>query len=111
MDLTSSTPSHADPEIAVRWQMATDPAMQLLVASGATATTARQDFTVKIDADGPLPGHVYYYQFAVDGAKSPVGRTWRFVDTVLSRKFSAATERSLRTLAGPGNRNIVECGA
>lgn len=34
---------------------------------------------------------------------------WRFVDTVHSRQFSALTERSLRTLAGPAGRKIVEC--
>lgn len=85
---TRVTPRRPDDtgEIAVRWQMATDPAMQLLVASGVSTTKARQDFTVKIDAVGLLPGHVYYYQFAVDGAKSPVGRT--------------------KTLAGPEARQV-----
>jgi alkaline phosphatase D len=34
---------------------------------------------------------------------------WRFVDTVMQREFVAATERSLRTLPGPGNRRIEEC--
>ena len=62
-------------EIPVRWQMATDPAMQLVVAYGATAASAQSDYTVKVDAVGLLPGHVYYYQFAIDGEKSAVGRT------------------------------------
>jgi alkaline phosphatase D len=35
---------------------------------------------------------------------------WRFVDTVFKREFAAETERSLRTLPGPGNRKIEECG-
>jgi len=35
---------------------------------------------------------------------------WRFVDTVFKHEFTAATERSLRTLPGPGNRKIEECG-
>jgi alkaline phosphatase D len=34
---------------------------------------------------------------------------WRFVDTVHSRRYKAATERSLRTLAGTDNRRIEEC--
>jgi len=62
-------------DITVRWQMATDPAMQMVVAGGSTATSVDRDYTVKIDAAGLLPGHVYYYQFAVDGEKSVVGRT------------------------------------
>ncbi len=33
---------------------------------------------------------------------------WRFVDTVHQRQYQATTERSLRTLAGPGQRRIVE---
>jgi alkaline phosphatase D len=33
---------------------------------------------------------------------------WRFVDTVMSRAHTAKTERSLRTLAGPQGRCIVE---
>jgi alkaline phosphatase D len=35
---------------------------------------------------------------------------WRFVDTVESHSFTAATERSLRTVAGPGRRRIEEIG-
>lgn len=33
---------------------------------------------------------------------------WHFVDTVHSRNYTAARERSLRTLTGPDNRRIVE---
>jgi alkaline phosphatase D len=62
-------------EISVRWQLATDAAMQSVVATGSVATSARQDFTVKVDAAGLLPGHVYYYQFEAAAIKSPVGRT------------------------------------
>lgn len=65
----------SDGDIAVRWQLATDAAMQSVVAAGSTVTSARQDFTVKVDATGLLPGHVYYYQFDTAGAKSVVGRT------------------------------------
>jgi alkaline phosphatase D len=74
---TRVTPRHPDmaEDIAVRWQMATDAAMQMVVAGGGLATSARTDYTVKVDAAGLLPGHVYYYQFMVDGVKSAVGRT------------------------------------
>jgi alkaline phosphatase D len=71
---TRVTPAHAG-DIAVRWQMATDASMQQVIAHGSVITSAQQDYTVKVDAAGLLPGHVYYYQFAVDGDKSVVGRT------------------------------------
>ncbi|MES2117485.1 MAG: PhoD-like phosphatase N-terminal domain-containing protein, partial [Pseudomonadota bacterium] len=62
-------------DIAVRWWVATDPAMQAVVAGGTAVANAGADYTVKVDAAGLLPGHVYYYQFAADTVKSPVGRT------------------------------------
>lgn len=59
----------------VYWQMATDAAMQLVVAQGSHISSAAHDYTVKIDAAGLLPGQVYYYQFAAEGVRSVVGRT------------------------------------
>ena len=50
-------------DIAVRWQLATDAAMRSVVASGTLTTSAHQDYTVKVDAAGLLPGYVYHYQF------------------------------------------------
>lgn len=67
--------SDADREVAVHWTVATDQAMQHVVASGSISTSAKRDFTVKVDAAGLLPGHIYYYQFAADTVKSTVGRT------------------------------------
>ncbi|MYN47705.1 alkaline phosphatase [Pseudoduganella sp. FT93W] len=69
-------PAETDsPEPAVYWQVATDAAMQSVVAQGSSTTSAARDFTVKVDAAGLLPGHVYYYQFAAEGVRSAVGRT------------------------------------
>lgn len=65
-----------------------------------------------VDLIGPL----YYAQTSkrgymiVTASHAEVRCDWRFVDTVLSRDFTATTERSLRTLAGPGNRCLLECG-
>ncbi|SDH65138.1 MULTISPECIES: alkaline phosphatase [unclassified Duganella] len=68
--------SARDGEVAVRWQVATDAAMRQVIAHGSVTTSAQRDYTVKVDAGGLLPGHVYYYQFAVEGGdKSVVGRT------------------------------------
>ncbi|MET0321335.1 MAG: alkaline phosphatase D family protein [Duganella sp.] len=74
---TRVTPAQGDrlQDVGVRWQLATDAAMQSVVASGSATTSARQDFTVKVDAAGLLPGHRYYYRFEADGVQSPVGRT------------------------------------
>ncbi|KQQ42428.1 alkaline phosphatase [Duganella sp. Leaf126] len=62
-------------DIAVRWQLATDASMRSVVSSGSLTTSARQDYTVKVDAAGLLPGHVYHYQFEAGTAKSTIGRT------------------------------------
>ena len=74
---TRVTPRRQDEprEVEVRWQLATDPALRLVVASGSTSTSEQRDFTVKVDAAGLLPGHVYYYQFTSGAVKSAVGRT------------------------------------
>jgi len=74
---TRVTPRRSDEsgDIAVRWQLATDPAMQAVVANGSVTASAQKDYTVKVDATGLLPGHVYYFQFAADTVKSTVGRT------------------------------------
>jgi alkaline phosphatase D len=46
----------------------------------------------------------------ITATEREVRADWRFVDTVHKRKFTAATERSLRTIVGPENRRIVEIG-
>lgn len=74
---TRITPAAGVPPeaITLRWQLATDAALRHIVAAGSVEAAARHDFTAKVDADGLLPGHVYYYQFSADGQHSPVGRT------------------------------------
>jgi alkaline phosphatase D len=44
----------------------------------------------------------------VSATSTEVRCDWRFVDTVHRRQYQASTERSLRTLAGPGRRRLVE---
>lgn len=61
--------------INVSWQVARDPAMRGTVRTGSFVTGPYRDYTVKVDAGGLAPGSVYYYQFTVDGVRSPVGRT------------------------------------
>lgn len=74
---TRVTPHDPDEARAldVRWQLASDRAMQNIVASGSAATGPEHDYTVKVDALGLQPGQVYFYRFAAAAALSPVGRT------------------------------------
>lgn len=59
----------------VRWQVASDAAMQRIVASGKVTTDADSDWTVKADVRGLAAGQRYYYRFTHAGAVSAVGRT------------------------------------
>ena len=62
-------------EVDVKWQIARDPKMRRIVATGRTSANIWRDFTVKVDVDGLEPAHTYYYQFSAQGERSPVGRT------------------------------------
>ncbi|WP_338847415.1 alkaline phosphatase D family protein [Massilia sp. W12] len=68
-------------EIWLDWRIARDPEMLQLAGSGSVATSAAQDFTVKLEALGLQPGQTYYYSFSApaQGAQaarhSPRGRT------------------------------------
>ena len=64
-----------DPGVEVAWRVATDPALQNVVARGSLTTGAWRDYSAKVDAAGLRPGTTYYYQFNAVGASSPVGRT------------------------------------
>ena len=59
---------------AVTAQVATDAAFRSIVWSGRGTTAAENDFTLKLDATGLLPGTRYYYRFAAD----TVSETGRF---------------------------------
>ncbi len=61
--------------IAVGWQVATDPALRNVVATGLVQTNAERDWTVKVDAAGLEPATTYYYAFHALGQTSIVGRT------------------------------------
>lgn len=62
-------------EREVNWQVATDAAVQHVVAKGSVSTGPWRDFTVKADVTGLAPGRQYFYRFISDGQTSPVGRT------------------------------------
>lgn len=69
------TTPEAEQEISVAWQVATDPQLSNLVASGVTTTDSSQDYTVKVDAQLPTAATTYYYQFSALDKQSLIGRT------------------------------------
>ncbi len=62
--------------VPVEWQMATDPGMAKIVASGTQDAVSDNDWTVKVDVIDLAPATTYYYQFSTaDGLTSIIGRT------------------------------------
>ena len=61
--------------VKVTWQLARDPEMAQIVASGHATTDSTKDFTVKVDARGLPAGSTLYYRFGVNNSLSTVGRT------------------------------------
>ena len=72
---TRISPAVTNKRYAVNVVVATDPALTQVVLNSSVFTTAKRDFTVKIDASGLNPATTYYYQFSCEGEVSPVGRT------------------------------------
>jgi alkaline phosphatase D len=83
----------AQKTVPVDWKVATDAAMNTVVASGSIQTTAAVDYTVKIDADGLSADTTYYYQFTGPLAvKTVVGQTKTLpVGTVDSVKLAVCS--------------------
>lgn len=71
---TRVTPETEGP-IAVAWHMATDTALQNVVASGSFTTDATRDYTVKVDVAGLAADQTYYYRFSTSAGSSIIGRT------------------------------------
>ncbi|MAS54842.1 MAG: hypothetical protein CMJ44_09525 [Pimelobacter sp.] len=61
--------------VAVRWVVATDRRLRNVVRRGRVHTTARRDWTVKVDADRLPSATTLYFAFEALGYRSPVGRT------------------------------------
>jgi alkaline phosphatase D len=61
--------------VEVHWKIASDANMQSVVNEGAVFTGPERDYTVKLDAANLPSGQTLWFQFEVDGVKSPLGRT------------------------------------
>ncbi len=67
--------SNRDSQTNVAWRVAIDADFRNVVARGQYKTDASHDYTVKVVVDDLNPGQEYFYQFDVDGNRSPAGRT------------------------------------
>jgi len=67
--------SNTDGQTGVGWRVATDDKFRNVIARGQYKTDASRDYTVKVVVEGLNPGQEYFYQFDVDGLRSPAGRT------------------------------------
>ncbi len=106
--VTQRPTAEAD-SIPVNWWIATDSALQAVVASGTTAATRARDFTVKVDARGLQPGQTYYYAFQSLGRMSQVGRTKTAPSQAVDRlKFAVVTCANYEWGYFSGYRKIAE---
>ena len=61
--------------VNVQWEVATDPALRHVVATGRALADPTNDATVKVDAAGLEPARTYWYRFRHGRVASSVGRT------------------------------------
>jgi alkaline phosphatase D len=69
---TRVTAPDAKLPVAVRWDVATDPAFKTIVRQGQATTDAGRDYTVKVDVTGLKPGTQYHYRFRAGQAGKAV---------------------------------------
>ena len=60
--------------IAVRWDVATDPAFKAIVRQGQATATPARDYTVKVDVTGLKPATDYFYRFRYVKNGKPFGK-------------------------------------
>jgi alkaline phosphatase D len=61
--------------VAVRWEVAEDPAFARIARSGTAVAVPENAHAVHAEAGGLQPGREYWYRFIAGGVESPVGRT------------------------------------
>jgi alkaline phosphatase D len=71
--------------VEAEWEVARDPDMVDVVASGRAGTGPERDHTVVVDVDGLAAATTYWYRFSARGAASPVGRTRTLPDAPVER--------------------------
>src|SRR4051812_1851849 len=71
---TRATAEATTAPIAVRWDVATDPAFKTIVRQGQATAVAARDHTVKVDVTGLKPATDYYYRFRYVRNDKPSGK-------------------------------------
>ena len=61
--------------VAVRWEIAEDPALKRVVGRGEVMAASEAAHSVHVEVAGLKPGRDYWYRFTAGGHESPVGRT------------------------------------
>jgi alkaline phosphatase D len=61
--------------VAVRWEVAEDPAFRLIARSGTAMAIPANAHAVHAEVEGLRAGREYWYRFIAGGEASPVGRT------------------------------------
>jgi alkaline phosphatase D len=72
---TRVTPEDSVDNIAVKWEVSANQNFSPVLKTGTTNTSAKKDYTVKVDVEGLSAGETYYYRFTAFGNTSAVGRT------------------------------------
>ncbi|WP_370215691.1 alkaline phosphatase [Idiomarina sp.] len=65
--------TNAKPVITVGWEVARDPSFSDIIRSGTATTSARRDYTVKVDVQQLPAGMSLYYRFVEHDQYSPIG--------------------------------------
>jgi alkaline phosphatase D len=61
--------------VEVHWEVASDPDLRQVVASGTTLATPQLGHSVHVEVEGLQPDRWYWYRFRAGEIESPVGRT------------------------------------
>ena len=72
---TRLTPNETSARLQVTWELALDQQFKQIIKTDKVATSASQDFTVKVDATGLRADTSYYYRFIFGNKISPIGQT------------------------------------
>lgn len=85
---------------SVDWELAADPDVARVIASGRVTTSPEVDFTVTVDVGGLDPATTYWYRFRAGGEESPVGRT-KTLPAAGAESFRLATVSCARYSVAP----------
>jgi alkaline phosphatase D len=103
----------------VTWELAVDPELRHVIASGTASVSIDRDRTVVIDAEGLQAGTTYWYRFRTAEMASPIGRTRTLPDgevdafrlaTVCCARYSVAPLGVYRAVAEDEVDLVVHLG-